>query len=120
VFSTAHDSTSIISTVSKWWTFSFIFNQGNGMTVMLFLVKNSQVKKRKREMVHCCDYFVVKVQSKVFAHFHTLATKCHNSMLNDYLVCQDELFVNNPLDVKGNDQHALDFALHLSRPFRCW
>jgi hypothetical protein len=27
------------------------------------------------------------------------------------LVCQDEFFVNNPLDVKENDEHALDFAL---------
>jgi hypothetical protein len=27
---------------------------------------------------------------------------------------KDELFVNNPLDVKKNDEHALDFALHLS------
>jgi hypothetical protein len=27
-------------------------------------------------------------------------------------------FVNNPLDVKENDEHALDFALHLSRPLQ--
>jgi hypothetical protein len=26
--------------------------------------------------------------------------------------------VNNPLDVKENDEHAADFALHLSRLFR--
>jgi hypothetical protein len=32
------------------------------------------------------------------------------------LHCQDEFFVNNPLDVKENDEHALGFALHLS-PF---
>jgi hypothetical protein len=25
--------------------------------------------------------------------------------------------VNNPLDVKESDEHALGFALHLSRPF---
>jgi hypothetical protein len=30
------------------------------------------------------------------------------------LACQDELFVNHPLDAKENDEHALDFALHLS------
>jgi hypothetical protein len=29
------------------------------------------------------------------------------------LACQDEFFVNNPLDVKENYKHALDFALHL-------
>jgi hypothetical protein len=27
------------------------------------------------------------------------------------MACQDEFFVNNPLDVKENDDHALDFAL---------
>jgi hypothetical protein len=31
---------------------------------------------------------------------------------------QDELFVNNPLDVIEKDGLALDFALHLFRPFR--
>jgi hypothetical protein len=33
------------------------------------------------------------------------------------LACQNEFFVNNPLDVKENDEHAFDFALHLSRRF---
>jgi hypothetical protein len=28
------------------------------------------------------------------------------------LAWQDELFVNNPFNVKENDEHALDFALH--------
>jgi hypothetical protein len=28
------------------------------------------------------------------------------------LTFQDKLFVNNPLDVKENDKHSLDFALH--------
>jgi hypothetical protein len=36
------------------------------------------------------------------------------------LAYQDELFVSNPFDIKENDEHALDFALHLSRPFRSW
>jgi hypothetical protein len=36
----------------------------------------------------------------------------------DCLTCQDEVFVNNPLDVKENDEHALDSALHVSRFFR--
>jgi hypothetical protein len=30
------------------------------------------------------------------------------------LVCQDEFFMNNLLDVKENCEHALIFALHLS------
>jgi hypothetical protein len=33
------------------------------------------------------------------------------------LVCQGEFFVNNPVDVKENDEHAFDFALRLSRHF---
>jgi hypothetical protein len=33
----------------------------------------------------------------------------------DCLTFQDEPLQNNPLDVKENDEHALDFALHLSR-----
>jgi hypothetical protein len=34
------------------------------------------------------------------------------------LACQDESFVNNPLNVKGNDEHTHDFSLSLSRLFR--
>jgi hypothetical protein len=34
------------------------------------------------------------------------------------LACQEELFVTDPLDVKENDEHALDFAFHLSHIFR--
>jgi hypothetical protein len=33
------------------------------------------------------------------------------------LACQDKFFVNNPLDVKGSDECALDCALHLCRLF---
>jgi hypothetical protein len=33
------------------------------------------------------------------------------------LTCQDEFFVNNP-PVKENDEHALDFVLHMFRLFR--
>jgi hypothetical protein len=58
--------------------------------------------------------FVVKVRSEVFSHFHAVAVKRHSSMRN-CLTCQYELFMNNPLDVKENDEHAIDFALHLSR-----
>jgi hypothetical protein len=34
------------------------------------------------------------------------------------LACQDELFVNNLFAVKENVEHALEFALHLSRLFQ--
>jgi hypothetical protein len=33
------------------------------------------------------------------------------------LACQHEFFVNNPLDIKENDEHAFDFAFHLSHLF---
>jgi hypothetical protein len=33
----------------------------------------------------------------------------------DCLAHQDEFFVNNPLDVKENDEHSPDFALRLSQ-----
>jgi hypothetical protein len=36
-----------------------------------------------------------------------------NISVVDSLACQDEFFVNNPLDVKESDEHALDF------PFTC-
>jgi hypothetical protein len=38
----------------------------------------------------------------------------------DLLACQDKLFMNNPLDIKENVEHALDFAVHLSHFFRSW
>jgi hypothetical protein len=44
--------------------------------------------------------------------------KSHQHAEFDCLACQDEMFVNNPLDVKESYEHALDFALHLSRLFR--
>jgi hypothetical protein len=31
------------------------------------------------------------------------------------MACQEEFFVNYLLDVTENDEHALDFALHLYR-----
>jgi hypothetical protein len=62
------------------------------------------------------NYFVAKVRAEVFAHFHavTVAVVCRI----DRLACQGKLFANNPHGVKENDEHALDFALHLSLLFR--
>jgi hypothetical protein len=39
---------------------------------------------------------------------------------NVRVVCMaghDDFFLSSPLHGKENDEHALDFALHLSRPF---
>jgi hypothetical protein len=53
--------------------------------------------------------FVAKVRGEVFAHFHALAVNVTVVCGIDCLACQDEFFVNNPLDVKGNYEHALHF-----------
>jgi hypothetical protein len=57
--------------------------------------------------------FVDKVQGEVFARFHAVAVKCHSSVRN----CEDEFFMISSLDVEENDEHALDFTLHVSRLF---
>jgi hypothetical protein len=57
---------------------------------------------------------VTTVCGEVFAHFHKVAIKVTVESGMGRLTCQKEFFVNNPLDVKENDEHALDFALHLS------
>jgi hypothetical protein len=36
----------------------------------------------------------------------------------DCLACQEEFFVNNPIDAKENDEHAPDYGLHLSHLFQ--
>jgi hypothetical protein len=55
------------------------------MTVMLFLVKNSLVK-RKCEAVRCRDTtagsLAAKVRGGVFQHFHAVAVNYHSSMRN--------------------------------------
>jgi hypothetical protein len=60
--------------------------------------------ERRSEKVHCHDAtsssFVAKVRSEAFTHFHAVAIERHSSCGIDCLACQDELFVNNPLDVK--------------------
>jgi hypothetical protein len=69
-------------------------------------------------MVHCRDAtassFVATFQGESFAHFSAFAVKCHSSMWNGLFGLPGEFFVNKPLDVKENDEHALDFALQLS------
>jgi hypothetical protein len=72
--------------------------------------------------VRCHDatasYFVAKVRIEVFAHFHAVALNVTVVRGIDCLAYQDEFFVDNPLDIEENDEHALDFLLQLSRLFR--
>jgi hypothetical protein len=65
------------------------------MTAKLLLVKNSPVKKEMWDgVLSWCN-------SQFF---------CRQSSRRSF-ACQDEFFVNNPIDVKDNYEHALDFAL---------
>jgi hypothetical protein len=72
-------------------------------------------------MVHCHDVtaspFVAKVSSHIFMQSPQNVTVVCGI---DCLACQNEFFVNNTLDAKENDEHTLDFALHLPRLFWSW
>jgi hypothetical protein len=52
--------------------------------VILFVVKNSLLKKRNCEVVRFLDAtassFVATVRGEIFAYFHEVATKRHNSV----------------------------------------
>jgi hypothetical protein len=74
--------------------------------------------KRNCETVRCHNAtaisFIAKLWGEIFTHIHAFAIK-HHSIMQDWLFeSHDEFFVNNSLEVKENDGHALDFALHLS------
>jgi hypothetical protein len=60
---------------------------------------------------------VAKVQVEVFAHFHEGAAE-RRSTIRNCVVYDDEFFVNNPVDVKENDELVVGYSLRLSRPFR--
>jgi hypothetical protein len=65
------------------------------------------------------SYFVAKVQREVFAHFHAVTIKVTVVCGIGCLAYQDKIFMNNPLDL-NNDEHALDFALHMSHLLQSW
>jgi hypothetical protein len=71
--------------------------------------------------VRCRDATVSSLSPKFEKSSHIFTQSPQNFTIVcgiDCLACQDEFLLNNPLDVKENDEHALDFALHLSRLFR--
>jgi hypothetical protein len=84
------------------------------------LGKNSLVRKEVWDgaLSWCNSHFFVKVRNGVFAYFYAVAVKCHISNRNWLFDLSRRIFMNNPLDVKENCKHALDYALHLSRLFR--
>jgi hypothetical protein len=71
-------------------------------------------QRRKCETVRCRDAsagsFFAKARGEVFPHFHAVAVKRHSSMRNCLFGVPGRIFVNNPLDVKENDEYSLDFA----------
>jgi hypothetical protein len=74
-------------------------------------------------MVRCDEtvsFFVAKVRGEVLAHFHAVTVKVTIVCGIDCLAFRDEFFANNPLDFKESDEHAPDFALHLSHLFQSW
>jgi hypothetical protein len=48
------------------------------------------------------------IRGEVFARFHAVYRI-------DCLACQNDFFDNNTLNIKENNERALDFALYLSR-----
>jgi hypothetical protein len=121
MLSTACDSASIISVLSKWLPLSFICNQGNRETwgvwrqQSCFWPKIQCLKKGKCEEVRCRDktasYFVANVRGEVLEHFLSVAANVTSICRNDSLDCQDKFFVRNPFDVEENDERFLDSVL---------
>jgi hypothetical protein len=59
------------------------------------------------------QFFCLQISRWSLRAYYAVAVKSHSSMRIVCLACQGELYVDNPIDVKENDGHALDFALHL-------
>jgi hypothetical protein len=97
---------------------------GGGTTIMLFLVKKFPGKKGSVRQGFVMMQQPVLLLPKFWARAsHIFMQSPYNVTVVsgiDCLACQDELFVNNPFDIKVNDEHVLDFALHLSHLFRSW
>ena len=72
----------------------------------------------KCETGHCHDEaarsLLAKVLGDILARFHAVEPRIQS------LACWDKFFVNNPLDIKEGDDHALEIAFHLSGLFWPW
>jgi hypothetical protein len=79
-------------------------------------MKHEAVRCRDARASSCC----CQTSGLSLAHFRAVAVNHHSTVCRiDCLACQDEFFVNNFLDVKENDEHALDslFRSALKRSF---
>jgi hypothetical protein len=126
VFSTACDSASITSIVSKWGPFNFMFNRGNRKMWWMeddsHVASGSSFPGEKGSVILCV---VVKLQQVLLSpkfgskssHIFTQSPLNFTVVCGiDCLTCQGEFFKNNSL-AKENDEHALDFTLQLSHLF---
>jgi hypothetical protein len=95
------------SIVSKWRPFSFIFNQGTKSGECSRFWTTIPLLRRKCGVVRCCGAVASSTVAKVWV-------KVTAACGIDCSACQGKFFVNNPLDVRENDEHALDFTLHFS------
>jgi hypothetical protein len=125
VFSTACESSSITLLVSKWRPFSFVINRGNrkvgwmGDDNLIVFVNNSLMEKDiwERGLSSCNNQlFCRRSSGRSLLTFTSSRRKSYGTVRN-WVSCQGKSFVNNPLKVKENDEHALDFALTQSRLF---
>jgi hypothetical protein len=90
-------------------------------TVILFWIKKLSVEKgsvsRCFVMMQQSVFLSPKLGAKSWPIFMQSPQNVTVVCGIDCLDCQNELFVHNPLDVKENDEHALDFDLRPSLPF---
>jgi hypothetical protein len=123
VLSTACDSATNISIVSKWRLFSLssigktkkVGWEGDESCCCHQKFPDEKVNVRRYVVVMQQPvFFVAKVRGEVFTHFRAVAVKVTVVCGVDYLECQEEFFLNNPLEVKQNDEHTLNFALTLN------
>jgi hypothetical protein len=125
MFSTACDSASITSIVPTWRHFSFIFDRGNrevgrvGDDGHVFCQRFPGEKEVWDGALSWCNsqFFCHQSSGRILRTFSLSPYNFTVVWRIDCLDCQDELFVNKPLDMKENDEHALDFALHPTRLF---
>jgi hypothetical protein len=107
VFSTACDSASITSFVSKWWSFTFIFDLGNRkigwvgddsyvVSLQSFLLKNEVWDDA---LSWCkCQFFCRQISWRSLRTFPRSRRKNITVVCGfDCLACQSEFLVNKPL-----------------------
>jgi hypothetical protein len=102
---------------SKWRP----LNRGNnerGSHVICGKAFPSERGSARRALWRNSQFCCLRSWGRAFWHFHAVTVRGHSSVRNWLFAYQDEFSVNDALYLKGNDEHALEFALHLSRIFQ--